>query len=81
MLLGLEFVAAEVLDVVTLDGRGELTIADFLSGGDVRCHVFRYSVRAHIESRTLMLPSMSFLTGEKATEPRASSRIQRELAI
>lgn len=26
--------------------------------------------------RTLMLPSMSFLTGEKATEPRASSWLQ-----
>ena len=81
VLLGLEFVAAEVLDVVALDGRGELTVADFLRDGIVRCRFFRYNARVHLESCTLMLPSMSFLTGEKATEPRASTRRERELAI
>lgn len=80
VLFGLEFVTAEVLDIVALDGRGQLTVADFLSHGNVRRHHFRHIFHVHIEIRTLMLPSMSFLTGEKATEPRASTRRQRKLA-
>lgn len=73
MLLGLELVAAEVLDVLGLGGGGELAVTELLQDRGLSVTAFRSEEGGKVKGpRALTLPSMSDLTGEKATEPRAS---------
>lgn len=68
MLLGLELVSAEILDGLRLGGGSKLAVSQFLHAISLLLLFVDRDV-----VRTLTLPSMSDLTGEKATEPMTSS--------
>lgn len=76
VLLGLELVPAEILDVLGLAGGRELPFADFLHRPLATTQTL--DPTSWQRELTLTLPSMSFLTGAKATEPRTSDYVSSD---